>query len=223
MPKFAKLSLTIVLIALFAGAGTWFWYPRSVPPLIIPGAQTASPPLTLEPFALIDHRKQPFTNERMKGHWSIAFFGYTHCADACPTILAVMKEMLKLLDQRDPQLAATTEFLFFSVDPFRDTPERLADHVTYFSPKIIGITGDPQSIHRLTQPIGIAYDYEDTATGEVFSSVFTRPAAEEYIATHFDGLSLFDSEGRLVANLLSPHTPREYLDLYLKIRRHYED
>lgn len=223
MPKLAKLSFTILLTAVVVTAGVRFWYPRPAPSLVIPGAQTASQPLTLEPFALIDHRKQPFTNERMKGHWSIAFFGYTHCADACPTILAVMKEMLKLLDQSDPQLAATTEFLFFSVDPFRDTPERLADHVTYFSPKIIGITGDPQHIYRLTQPIGIAYDYEDPATGEVFSSVFTRPAAEEYIATHFDGLSLFDSEGRLVANLLSPHTPREYLDLYLKIRKHYEE
>lgn len=78
MPKFAKPGFTLLLTVLLVGAGTWFWYLRPVPPLVIPGAQTASPPLTLEPFQLIDHRKQPFANERMKGHWSIAFFGYTH-------------------------------------------------------------------------------------------------------------------------------------------------
>lgn len=73
MPKFAKLSFTILLTALLVGSGVWFWYPRLVSPLVIEGVQTAFQPLTLEPFELIDHRKQPFTNERMKGHWSIAF------------------------------------------------------------------------------------------------------------------------------------------------------
>jgi protein SCO1 len=89
-----------------------------------------------------------------KGHWTVAFFGFTNCPDICPTTLATFKQVWKRLD---PATRERVRFDFVSVDPGRDTPELLARYVGYFSPDFVASTGSDEELTRLTRALGLLY------------------------------------------------------------------
>lgn len=82
------------------------------------------------------------------------FFGYTSCPDICPTSLAFISASLK---QLTPEELARVKVLFVSVDPDRDTPQKLADYTKYFHPNIVGITGTKSEIDQVVKQYGSAY------------------------------------------------------------------
>src|SRR5687767_10449492 len=73
------------------------------------------------PFRLVNQEGQPVTNETLKGHPFLVFFGFTHCPDICPTTLFEVSEILRELGPKEDRVKA----LFVTVDPERDTPEKL--------------------------------------------------------------------------------------------------
>src|SRR5690606_21261429 len=87
-------------------------------------------PLPLEPFTLVDHEALPFTRDRLEGRWTLLVFGYTHCPDVCPVTLAQVRETRALLEQQSPALDVAA--VFVSIDPERDTPDRVAAYVAAF-------------------------------------------------------------------------------------------
>ena len=90
-------------------------------------------------FTLIDHWGEPFTKEALKGHWTLLFFGFTHCPDICPTTLSFLAKLKQELATTE---AADTQVVMVTVDPARDTPEVLAAYIPYFDPEFTGVTGD---------------------------------------------------------------------------------
>jgi protein SCO1/2 len=90
-------------------------------------------------FTLIDHRGEPFTKEALKGHWTLLFFGFTHCPDICPTTLSFLAKLQQELATTE---AADTQVVMVTVDHARDTPEVLAAYIPYFDPEFTGVTGD---------------------------------------------------------------------------------
>ncbi len=82
------------------------------------------------------------------------FFGYTSCPDICPTALSFISASLK---QLTPSELAQVQVFFISVDPERDTPQKLADYTKYFHPKILGITGTKNEIDQVIKQYGAAY------------------------------------------------------------------
>ena len=147
-----------------------------------------SPPAVMPEFSLLTNKKQTFTNENLKGKWTLLFPGYTHCPDVCPTSLRVLDKVSNAKD-----LPENTQFAFMTVDPGRDTPEVMNEFVNYFNEKIIGITGDKAEIDVLAEPLGVIYDYEgDVASGD-------------YIVNHFAAVYIFDPKGRERAYILPPH------------------
>jgi len=84
----------------------------------------------------------------LDGQWSMMFFGYTYCPDICPITLQVMKEVITELDGQklDP-----LQVVFTTVDPVRDTADRLKEYIGFFSEEFIGITGELTSIHEFTR------------------------------------------------------------------------
>ena len=90
-------------------------------------------------FTLVDHRGEPFTKEALKGHWTLLFFGFTHCPDICPTTLSFLAKLQQELATTE---AADTQVVMVTVDPARDTPEVLAAYIPYFDPEFTGVTGD---------------------------------------------------------------------------------
>lgn len=116
------------------------------------------------------------------------YFGYTYCPDVCPTSLAALAEALAKLT---PAELAQTQPLFISVDPERDSVERLKDYAAFFHPRLKGLTGTPAELTALTQSYGASY-----ARQEVKSE-------GGYVVDHSSAVYLIAPDGRLAAAL--PH------------------
>tara|TARA_Y100000766_G_C18445688_1_gene383468 strand:- start:27 stop:569 length:543 start_codon:yes stop_codon:yes gene_type:complete len=111
-------------------------------------------PRALGDFSLVDHNAEPFTQTALIGHWTLVFFGFTHCPDICPTTMAELAELKAQLadtEARDARVAMV------SVDPARDTPERLADYVPYFHPDFLGVTGEFADILSFAQRLNAPF------------------------------------------------------------------
>ena len=85
-----------------------------------------------------DHQGNPRTLADFRGRAVILFFGYTSCPDVCPTTLVRLAEVMTKLGEA----AGRVQIFMLTVDPQRDTPERLAAYMTGFNPSFIGLTGD---------------------------------------------------------------------------------
>jgi protein SCO1 len=125
-----------------------------------------------------------------EGPTFLVFFGYTHCPDVCPTTLFEVSEILRSLGPDADRLGA----LFITVDPERDTPERLKEYLSSFDPHLRGLIGDLASI-------------KDVARG--YRVYFKKAAAEggEYTMDHSALVYLMDKEGRFVAPFNIKRTP----------------
>ena len=94
------------------------------------------------PFQLVDQNAKPITEQDLKGHPFLVFFGFTHCPDVCPTTLFEVSEIFRALGPEAKDIRA----LFITVDPERDTPAVLKDYLSSFDPRIIGVTGDGTAV-----------------------------------------------------------------------------
>jgi protein SCO1/2 len=150
--------------------------------------------------ALIKDDGKTFTIDDISGHWSLLFFGYTHCPDICPMTLGVAAQAKKLA------LASSQDFpqvIFISVDPERDKVETLGEYVQYFDSDFIGVTGDEALIKALTLQMSVVYmKMTDT---RIDSNGTDGSASDNYLVDHSSALLLINPEGRLVAFLNPPH------------------
>ena len=105
-------------------------------------------------FSLTDHRGQSFTRDDLKYRWTLIVFGFTHCPDICPTTMA---ELAELKSQLAGTEASDARVVMVSVDPARDTPDRLAQYVPYFHPDFIGVTGDFADILSVAQRLNAPF------------------------------------------------------------------
>ena len=162
-------------------------------------------PKTLAPFTTVDHENNPFTLDDLRGKWSLLFFGFTHCPDICPVTLAVMDKAHGQLDQaRDVQFALVT------VDPDRDTSERLEQYLTSFNPEFVGLGGSAEQIAGLTGQIGLPYFLDKTQD------------EENYLVDHGASLFMIDPLGRLVGIFSAPHDALDVTDRFNRIREFIE-
>ncbi|WP_374653436.1 SCO family protein [Dongia sp.] len=94
------------------------------------------------PFKLIGVDGQEVTEAALKGKYSLFFFGFTFCPDACPTALNTFTLVLEKLGPD----AAKIQPVFVSIDPERDTPQVLKEYLSSFDPRIMGLTGTPETV-----------------------------------------------------------------------------
>ena len=217
--RFAWLGLGVIVAAL--AAAYWFYRNESVRPPDPPGVQSVIPPEKLPTFSLVDQHGQAFTRTQLLGKWTIMFFGYTHCPDFCPTTLAGLNSAYHRLEQQAPKLAASTQVVFVSVDPFRDTQPILRDFVSHFNKDFLGATGPAAQLHRLTDPLGASYDYTDADSHALFPDD-KRPTQKDYVVDHSSSLYIVDDKARLVTWVLPPHTAQRIVSVYEHIRSQYD-
>jgi protein SCO1/2 len=165
-------------------------------------ATVLNPPRPLKSFALtgIDHR--PFKLESLRGQWNFLAIGYTYCPDVCPTTMATFDAIAKQLSDLD----ANAQFVFISVDPERDTPEKLAQYVRYFNPAFNGATGPHPALQDLTKQLGILY-----------GRAIGADTALEYLVDHSASIMLIDPEARLSAIFSAPHKPSAMAEDFIHI------
>jgi len=175
----------IVLIAAIAlvGGFAMSWYIASHKPIELEsGLWFGEQARALPEFELVDQRGQPLTRRDLAGHWSLMFFGYTHCPDICPIALQTLADMMRAID--DPDVSDALQIYFISVDPERDRPEVLADYVTYFNPDFHGATAPLDRLTPLTRSLGIAHAIRDAANNGAYdvdhssAIVLINPRAE---------------------------------------------
>ena len=132
-------------------------------------------------FRLTDHRGKVRTLADFKGKAVLLFFGYTHCPDVCLTILSELAMMQKRLGDD----AARVQVVFVTLDPARDTPEKLADFVTYFHRDFLALYGDEAATAKTAAEFRVHYSKHDSGS------------AAGYFLDHSAGIYGFDTHGRL--------------------------
>ena|SRR6185437_1337825 len=136
------------------------------------------------PFALTDQNGMLRTEKDYRGKYMLVFFGYTYCPDVCPTTLAVMSAALKKMGGRADHIAP----LFITVDPKRDTPEKLKSYLASFGPRIVGLTGSPKDIATVAKEYRVYYKEHPAENGG------------EYTVDHSGVVYLMDPNGAFLAN-----------------------
>lgn len=151
------------------------------------------------PYALTDEQGHAITQADFHGHYTLIYFGYTHCIDVCPLTLATVTTALDQLGSR----AASVVPVFVTVDPARDTPAVVRDYVAHFSPRIVGLTGSPTQIqpvldefHVLARRHAPMPDLPDGA----------------YLMDHSSVLYLMDGNNHLAAMLPVDSSPQAIAD-----------
>ncbi|MDR0780484.1 MAG: SCO family protein [Pseudomonadales bacterium] len=117
-------------------------------------------PRRIADFQLTDQDGQPFTPAWFKGRWSLVYFGYTYCPDICPVTMATLRQFQQQLMKVDAAAAAQTQVAFISVDPQRDTPEKLKQYVRYFGADYTGATSDYINVFNLARQLNVAFGYQ---------------------------------------------------------------
>ena len=204
---FNKVLIVVVAIA---AMGSGFWAasylkstdtdtPATIPPRAFHGTLLSTPRKIAIP-ALSKDDGSVLTAADFQNHWTLVFFGYTHCPDICPTTLNAIAQSKKQAPEDFPNV------LFVSVDPERDTVDMLGEYVQYFDPSFKGVTGDEKLIQALALQM---------------SSVYMRMPGtkdENYLMDHSSAILALNPEGKLVAFINPPHTPENILKALKSIR-----
>jgi protein SCO1/2 len=107
----------------------------------------------LAPFSLVDHEGRAFTELRLAGRWTFVLFGDTRCGARCDAALAALAGMQRRIANADA--IRTTQVLFVSLEPERDTPELLRRHVAAFDPRFVAATAPRAALARLMDDLDV--------------------------------------------------------------------
>lgn len=140
-------------------------------------------------FTLTDENGQTRRWTDFAGQWRIIYFGYTFCPDVCPTDVSRFSRGLKLYARDHPALAAKIQPMFVTVDPARDTPDKLREFTDAFDPRLIGFTGTPEQIAEAAKNFAVLYSKGETTPGG------------GYLMDHTTITYLFGPDGKPVATL----------------------
>ena len=136
----------LLWLAAIGAAGAFFWVGSAMSPR--PATDTAR---LGGPFSLIDPTGRPVSDRDFRGKFMLIYFGYTHCADVCPTTLTKVAAALQTLGPSADRVRP----IFITVDPRRDTPVLVGRYAALFSPRILGLTGSPAQIAAVERAYGV--------------------------------------------------------------------
>jgi protein SCO1/2 len=135
----------------------------------------------IKPFKLTDHNGQPFTKERFKDKWSLVFFGYTSCPDVCPTTL----QNLGFIYDELKAITDKSQVLLVSVDPQRDSQEKLSQYIAYFNSEFVALRAGHEVLFPFARNMGLMY----AINGE----------GDDYLVDHSASLVLVNPVGKIAA------------------------
>jgi protein SCO1/2 len=145
------------------------------------GTTYAEPYPPASDFTLARGDGGSFQLSQMRGKVVLLFFGYTSCPDVCPTTLAELNQAMGQLGGD----AEKVQVIFVSVDPSRDTPERVQEYVNHFNPAFIGLSGSEEELTKVWREYG------------VFREIVEGTSALGYIVNHTARVTLIDASGNL--------------------------
>jgi protein SCO1 len=198
--------LRVLVVGLVLLAAVMLMLARGLRDVPAPETATLLPESALVPnVELTDADGQPFSLASLEGSYVLLFFGYTNCPDICPLSLQALAAAKSDLESRAPN--GVPKVVFVSIDPHRDTPERIAEYLAHFDPEFIGATSADETLAPLLKTLGVSV-HKDEVDGEYYNVV------------HNGTIYVLGPDGRWIALFGgSSHVPAEIVRDYLRIRR----
>jgi protein SCO1/2 len=182
-----RITLPIAIALALAGCSSDSNAPAEPPPLA--GARIGGD------FTLTGEIGEPVSWSDFDGRYRTIYFGYTYCPDVCPVDVQRAMAGLKLFEEQDPERAAQIQPLFVGVDTARDTPEVLNEFTDNFHPRLIGVTGDEETLTNVAQKFAASFSKgEETEAGG-------------YLVNHTNVTLLFGPDGEPLATLPTDEGP----------------
>ena len=161
------------------------------------------PPKAITDFHLTDNHGKPFTKESLKGHWTLLFFGFTNCGMVCPTTMAALNKSYLLLEKEIPS-EKMPQVVMISVDPNRDTVERMNEYVTSFNPHFAGARAEMPEVDVLKKQLHIVAEKMEAENKK----------SDQYTINHSAEVILINPDAEAQAFLSFPIEPETMLKDY---------
>ena len=193
----SKRNVIFLLLILFSVTGI-FTYFQSLPsllekkPSLITGKILVRP-MEIDNFELIDQNNEVFNKKSLEGGWTVLFFGYTNCPDVCPTTIYKLAEIKNGIKEDLP--SANFNTVLVTLDPDRDSSERLDEYIGYFDETMLGVTGTYENIQSFTSSLSVFYQRINKEEGYDFN--------------HTASIFVFDKDGSLFATMSPANTVGE--------------
>ncbi|RPE81390.1 SCO family protein [Vulcaniibacterium tengchongense] len=196
-----RTVLTLFAVAVAAALGLWAAQRHFGAPAASSLPQTRAvrlfpSPRELPPFSLRQSDGTALVPGELKGHWTVVFLGFTHCPDVCPTTLAELaraqKQWAALPEASRPRV------LFVSVDPERDTPDRIGEYAHAFHKDTLAATADIPALENFAKSLSLVFAKVPAPEGA---------PADQYSVDHSATLAVLDSEGRMAGIVQPPLDP----------------
>lgn len=175
MNKTLKIALIVVVVVAAAGGAFWLFRPYVYHGTVLQSPQPAAD-FTLQSV------DGPVSLSDLRGKYVVLFFGYTTCPDVCPATMSVLGQAMQKLGRKVDKV----QVVMVSVDPERDTPEKMAKYISHFGENFLGLTGTPEEIAHVAALYGVFYEKEES------------DSAAGYLVTHTASTLVLDDQGRLV-------------------------
>lgn len=151
----AKLILSIVGGLLLGAVAAVAVFPEAREALFPQGAQQSSGKALIGgPFVLTDQTGKQVTDKDFRGRYMLVFFGFTACPDICPAGLQLISAALDKIGAKADNITP----IFISVDPARDTPEKIAAFVKNFNDRLVGLTGTAEEVAAVAKAYRVFYE-----------------------------------------------------------------
>ncbi len=115
-------------------------------------------------FSLLDHTGERVTHEDMRGQYLLVYFGFTSCAQTCPLQMSKLTQVVRQLDQ--DKIEKRIIPVFITIDPKRDSVERLNEYLEHFDSRFIGLTGTPEALVRATKSFNALFSKKEAALND---------------------------------------------------------
>jgi protein SCO1/2 len=165
-----------VLAGLVLALGLFFSRPYTLRGSVI------QDPTTAPQIEMTDTNGRPFNLAEQQGKLVLLFFGYTSCPDVCPATLAQWRQLHDQLGDKADEVV----FVYITVDPDRDTPERVREHLALFNPDFVGLTGSEEELQPVWANYWVYREIQDD-----------QPTALGYLVAHSAHTYVIDRQGRL--------------------------
>lgn len=196
-PSKSKLQIVLLPIAIIILLlGAWFYFNthrEEIERPVLSSATVFDHPRAISNFQLMDDHTKPFSLKNLQGHWNLVFFGFTNCPDLCPTTLAMLNQVYNrlTLQKQNP----LPQIVFISVDPEQDSPKKIADYLSSFSPHFLGATGSPEQLDKLTKELNVLYTKVDQPSGN----------SQNYSIDHSGSILIINPKGEFYGVFTPPH------------------
>ena len=202
-----KVSRTLIILIAFACLVLGAFSAKQLfaafidKPVTLASLQLLPEPKPLPQVMLRTAMGEPFTREKFQRRWSLIFFGFTSCPDFCPLELHKLSKLLKMARGNGNDL----QVIFVSVDPERDSAERLAEYLAFFHPHIIGLRGDNPAVANFARFFGAAYERTAIIDNKVLSvpagAAMPAIAGEQYQVNHSTRVFVVDSQAQYIGSV----------------------